>query len=82
MFKHTSDRNIRVELESTKRCERLLAIIHDGFTPVEAMAIWNMTRAKVDITTALMRDKRMIEASGGHRNRIFLKVKENADQIS
>lgn len=63
------------KIAQTRR-EILLNAIHDGFTPLEAMLIWKMTRAQVDIMTASMRKKGMIVAGGGTRSRIFLKVKE------
>lgn len=60
-----------------ERRVKLLNAIHDGFTPLEAMLIWKMKRAQVDIMTASMRKKGMIVAGGGIRSRIFLKVNQN-----
>jgi len=69
----TNRRNADSKKQATERRWELLNKIHDGFTPTEAMAIWGMTRAQVDIMTASMRDKGMIMASGKAKNRIFLK---------
>lgn len=79
--KTNSYNRMSFEIAQRKR-QQLLDKIHDGFTPKEAMVIWNMKRAHIDVMTEKMRKYGMIVSSGGRCSRIFHKVNKNANQIS
>ena len=74
--------NLASHKQAEKRRLKLLDMIHDNFTPKEAMSIWNKSRGQVGVITQYMRRYGHIVPTGGARSRIFIKVDKNANQIS
>ena len=72
----------RISSEAKSRRDELLAAVGESFTPAEAMVAWDMTRTQVGNMTNVMRAKSEISSGGTSNNRIFSKVKQNANQIS
>jgi hypothetical protein len=62
--------------EAQKKRHKLLTLVPDQFTPVQASEAWGLPIANVNAMTQKMRRYNLIVPNEGKKGRIFTKIKE------